>query len=91
MSAHSLLVMHNLSVLDAFFSGIRNVLSREGTAKFEKEMERFIEVYDESTSAFDLARKNWTEVGMARGKGRLAREKEKAKLAESALGFVVEI
>ncbi|KAF8630572.1 hypothetical protein AX17_005384 [Amanita inopinata Kibby_2008] len=79
MSAHSLLVMHNLSVLDAFFGGIRRVIaSSEGT--FAHEVERFVATYDEDLKVFDEAVTEWRDVDLARGKGRLAREKVKLEL-----------
>jgi len=83
MSAHSLLVMHNLAVLDAFFAGVRSVLGdihSDGSdvgGNFAKEVERFVDNYDEELEVFDEARVRWREVEMARGKGRLAREREK--------------
>lgn len=90
MSSHSLLAMHNLSVLDAFLSGVRSVLSEaNGEARFRAELENFVEFYDENMTVFDEARKSWTEVAMARGKGRLAREK--VKQTESTLGTAVEL
>ncbi|KAI0928194.1 hypothetical protein AcW2_004283 [Taiwanofungus camphoratus] len=90
MSAHALLVMHNLSVLDAFFSGIRAVLSRSsGKDDFSECVGRFLDIYDEDMVVFDEARLDWTGVELARGKGRLAREK--LKQAESSLGTAVEL
>ena len=74
MSAHSLLVMHNLSVLDAFFAGVRDAIAT-GEDVFEREVERFIQTYDEDMAAFDEAAVDWRDVDLARGKGRLAREK----------------
>ena len=75
MSAHSLLVMHNLSVLDAFFAGVRNAIAVAEVA-FEREVERFIQTYDEDMAVFDEAAVGWRNVDLARGKGRLARERE---------------
>jgi len=89
MSSHSLLVVHNLSVLDAFFAGVRSVLRKDtqvdsteaGTSPvhshFSREIERFIEEYDEELVVFEEAKVMWNEVDLARGKGRLAREREK--------------
>lgn len=88
MSAHSLLVMHNLTVLDAFFAGVRSVLS-QGNTKFEQQLDAFIEEYDEELVVFDEARISWSEVEFARGKGRLAREK--AKEGEATLGTAVQV
>ncbi len=79
MSSHSLLTMHNLTVLSAFLEGIRDVLSCGITERSEiaKEVERFEQTYDEELLLWDEAEKMWLEVEHARGKGRLAREKEK--------------
>lgn len=77
MSAHTLLVMHNLHVLDAFFAGVREALEGGGAADFGQQVDRFSEVYDEDMVLFDEAKGDWAKVEMARGKGRLAREKIK--------------
>ncbi|KAF8633120.1 hypothetical protein AX15_001501 [Amanita polypyramis BW_CC] len=74
MSAHSLLVMHNLSVLDAFFAGVRDII-RGPDDLFEREVEGFVETYDENMVVFEEASVNWRDVDLARGKGRLARER----------------
>ncbi|KAI0267388.1 tRNA-guanine(15) transglycosylase-like protein [Gloeopeniophorella convolvens] len=76
MSAHTLLVLHNLAVLDMFFAAIRRVLA-EQPDKLLEEVAQFELVYDNRLGVFAEARKIWTEVSLARGKGRLAREKEK--------------
>ncbi|EMD37196.1 hypothetical protein CERSUDRAFT_95452 [Gelatoporia subvermispora B] len=90
MSAHALLVMHNLTVLDAFFAGVRAVLARPtGSEELRKEAERFIEKYDEEMLVMEEAKAQWREVDRARGKGRLAREKEKQH--ESTVGTAVDI
>jgi queuine tRNA-ribosyltransferase len=90
MSSHSLLAMHNLSVFDAFLSGVRAVLEHpDGAALFTNEVDKFVKVYDEEMKVFEDARKSWTEVDRARGKGRLAREKDKQ--TESTLGTAVEL
>lgn len=90
MTSHSLLAMHNLAVLDAFFAGVRAVLGeKDGLSRFSEEVKRFLDVYDEDITLFDEARIYWNEVEMARGKGRLAREK--AKQEESTLGTAVEL
>lgn len=90
MSSHSLLAMHNISVLDAFMSGIRAVLAGpDGESRFKAEVDKFCEGYDEGMSVFEDARKMWTDVELARGKGRLAREREKQN--ESTLGTAVEL
>ncbi|KAM5531807.1 hypothetical protein V8D89_014506 [Ganoderma adspersum] len=91
MSAHSLLVMHNLSVLAAFLSGIGEVLARGDTARdeFEREVAKFEATYDEGMTLWDEAERMWLEVEHARGKGRLAREKEKQ--AASTIGTAVDL
>jgi hypothetical protein len=81
MSAHALLAMHNLQVLSAFFAGIRHVLESSTSEQWTKEVDRFTKMYDESLDVFDTARLSWKEVDLARGKGRLVREKEKEKKA----------
>lgn len=86
MSSHSLLVMHNLAVLDAFFAGVRGVLTKDAQAdpaeegaglSFSREIERFVNEYNEDLAVFDEAKVMWNDVNLARGKGRLAREREK--------------
>ncbi len=78
MSSHSLLAMHNLYVMDAFFGGIRNVLrSPGGGAVFDEEAGRFCDTYDEGMNVFRESEGDWRTVELERGKGRLAREKEK--------------
>lgn len=78
MSSHSLLAMHNLSVIDAFFSGIRKVLGGPGGgAAYNEEVDRFCATYDEGMNVFREAEGDWRRVELERGKGRLAREKEK--------------
>ena len=81
MSAHALLVMHNLQILSSFFAGIRHVLESSSTPEqWTKEVDRFTKMYDENLDVlFDNARTSWKEVDLARGKGRLVREKEKEK------------
>ncbi|KAL6309181.1 tRNA-guanine(15) transglycosylase-like protein [Sparassis latifolia] len=89
MSSHSLLVMHNLAVLDAFFAGVRAVLAgADGIAEFDRQVDRFMEVYDEEMAVFEEAAADWLQVDLARGKGRLAREKAKQ---ESTLGTAVDV
>ena len=83
MSAHALLAMHNLQVLSAFFAGIRHVLdSSTSDEQWTKEVDRFTKMYDESLDVFSTARLRWKEVDLARGKGRLGREKEKTAQQE---------
>ena len=79
MSSHTLLAMHNLAVMDAFFAGVRNVLSEpDGLKQFAEEVNRFHEVYDEAMVIFEEAKVDWVSVERARGKGRLQREKSGA-------------
>ena len=85
MSAHALLVMHNLAVLDAFFAGVRQLIS-EAPERWEAEVLKFGDQYDEALAVFDRAKASWKQVELARGKGRLAREKKK----EGNLGTSVE-
>jgi len=97
MTAHALLTMHNLSVVDRFFADIRDILARDGVDKFRKEVQRFRDWYDDDeavgsgTQDFSEAdevevvggtvgreaKNDWATVDKARGKGRLARDKEK--------------
>ncbi|KAJ7782972.1 tRNA-guanine(15) transglycosylase-like protein [Mycena metata] len=76
MSAHALLVMHNLEVLDAFFAGVRGVI--DGGSSFGDEVDRFVAQYSEAQAAIDEARTMWDVVNVARGKGRMARERADA-------------
>ena len=86
MTAHTFLVSHNLSVLEAFFRGIRNLLTADietQSNSFVAEVQRFVEVYDEDalcgiTGVLEAGRTSWRVVEDMRGKGRLKREKEVA-------------
>ncbi|KAL0946343.1 hypothetical protein HGRIS_012580 [Hohenbuehelia grisea] len=89
MSSHTLLAMHNIAVLDAFFGGIRSVLATGGLDKFATEADKFRAAYDDRLAILNEARVQWNEVEKARGKGRLAREK--AKQEEATLGTAVEL
>ncbi|KIK80459.1 hypothetical protein PAXRUDRAFT_833517 [Paxillus rubicundulus Ve08.2h10] len=81
MSAHTLLAAHNLAVLSALLAGVREVLADEtgegAGDRFALEVERFESSYEESMEVFSAGKKAWQDVDTARGKGRLAREKEK--------------
>jgi hypothetical protein len=88
MAAHTLLALHNLAVLDTFLAGVRRVLS-EQPEEFSQEVTRFEQIYDEKLGVLAEARKVWTEVSLARGKGRMAREREKLK--QDTLGTAVEL
>lgn len=88
MSAHTLLALHNLAVLDTFFAGVRRVLS-EQPETFSQEIARFEHIYDGRLGVLAEARKTWAEVQLARGKGRMAREREKEK--QDTLGTAIEL
>ena len=88
MAAHTFLALHNLAVLDTFFAGVRRILSERPEA-FSQEITRFEQVYDGKLGVLAEARKTWTEVSLARGKGRMAREREKLK--QDTLGTAVEL
>lgn len=81
MSAHTLIVAHNLAVVSAFLAGVRQVWVETGeecrSARFALEVERFGRAYDESGELFIAAKIDWELVDKARGKGRLDREREK--------------
>ncbi|KZW00162.1 tRNA-guanine transglycosylase [Exidia glandulosa HHB12029] len=79
MSAHALLAAHNLSVLERFFASIRHHLL---SSEFGEEVERFVRTYDGRMKLLEQARSDWKDVDLARGKGRLAREKVKMAEAE---------
>ncbi|KAG6906713.1 hypothetical protein DXG01_012455 [Tephrocybe rancida] len=82
MSAHALLVAHNLAVVDALLTGVRNTLDAVGRDGFAAEVRRFQTAYSEEGAVEQEARFMWAEVERARGKGRLAREKEKEQLKD---------
>ena len=76
MSAHTLLVMHNIQVLDAFFAGVRHLLeSPDRESLFAVEVANFVSFYDEGAMLLAEATTDWKVVDTARGKGRLARER----------------
>ncbi|KAJ3556988.1 hypothetical protein NM688_g1722 [Phlebia brevispora] len=82
MSSHALLVMHNLAVMDTFFAGVRDVLSKSaGIETFNAEIDRFVATYSEAMTILEEASVDWTKVDRARGKGRLMREKAEADSA----------
>ena len=88
MSAHTLLVMHNLAVLSHFFEGIRGVIESLSSGQrpeggWAEEVQKFHDTYDMGRGLFVQAKKRWREVDLARGKGRLAREKAKEVQPES--------
>ena len=75
MSAHTLLVAHNLAVVSAFLAGVRRVWVESESARFAVEVEKFSGAYDESWEMYIAAKKDWECVDKARGKGRLAKER----------------
>ena len=79
MSSHTLLAIHNLSVLDAFFSGIREVIdkSKADPDVFTREVQRFSATYADPRELFSEAQRDWARVEYERGKGRLARERQR--------------
>ncbi|KAI9568066.1 tRNA-guanine(15) transglycosylase-like protein [Boletus coccyginus] len=83
MSAHALLVAHNLAVVSAFLECVRQVwvegADGSRSARFALEVERFSSAYDESGELFITAKKDWEYVDRARGKGRLTRDMDKQK------------
>lgn len=90
MAAHTFLALHNLAVLDTFFAGVRRVLSEQPEV-FSQEITRFERMYDEKLGVLAEARKTFTEVSLARGKGRLARDREREKLKQDTPGTAVEL
>ncbi|KAG6901829.1 hypothetical protein C0995_007399 [Termitomyces sp. Mi166 len=92
MSAHSLLVAHNLAVVSSLLDGVRGVLSSP-SSPFADQVQRFEDTYRDIDPDPDLAREAnsnsnviqqartmWADVERARGKGRLKREKEKEEV-----------
>jgi len=78
MSAYALLHLHNLAIMQAFFKGIRSQVLKDGKEGFKKEVLRFHKKYELPERLFQGARARWKEVELARGKGRLKREREAA-------------
>jgi len=83
MSSYTLLHLHNLAIVEAFFVSIRSIL-KVSRSEFEKEVRKFYDVYDSSMGVLEEARVRWREVEDARGKGRLRREREIAAAAAAA-------
>ncbi|KAF5382905.1 hypothetical protein D9757_006397 [Collybiopsis confluens] len=85
MSAHSLLAMHNITIMNSFMAGIRAMISQNDVRLFESEVKRFFKIYIEDAdgemthNVFSEAKRAWREVELLRGKGRLARESEREK------------
>ncbi|KIY66367.1 tRNA-guanine transglycosylase, partial [Cylindrobasidium torrendii FP15055 ss-10] len=81
MGAHALLVLHNLEVVDQFMKGVRGAIANNsfGSALVDFETayrEDSIGVEGcEPSGVFAEAKRMWHEVDMARGRGRLARER----------------
>jgi len=55
MSAHALLTVHNLSMVDQFFADIRDVLERDGVDQFTEEVRKFRDWYDNDEVVCDAA------------------------------------
>ncbi|KAG9030967.1 hypothetical protein FRB95_003304 [Tulasnella sp. JGI-2019a] len=91
MSAHTMLAAHNLSILSKFLADIRQSIEKEGENTFQSQVEHFHKYYrlpDASGGLFEGAKSRWEDVNLARGKGRLAREraaKENAIVDESGV------
>ncbi|KAG8960721.1 hypothetical protein FRC00_014313 [Tulasnella sp. 408] len=87
MTAHVLLAAHNLSVLSKFFADIRAFLAEVSSApdaeeRLNEEICMFEKQFKRPDELMRKAKVNWEEVNLARGKGRLAREKA-AKATEN--------
>lgn len=78
MGAYALLQLHNRAVIHEFFNGIRDHLSQGGKDKFRESVVEFYAKYDSPQALFEGARLHWKEVELARGKGRLKRERDAA-------------
>ncbi|KAF7315297.1 tRNA-guanine transglycosylase [Mycena indigotica] len=78
MSAHSLLVLHNLAVMQAFLASVRTLL--EHSDNFGRLVDDFHNAYHEGHEQISEARTMWKEVDLARGKGRLAREQDQGDI-----------
>jgi len=77
MLAHALLVSHNLAVVEAFFAGIRRILSLPEPDQFTKACDAFRQIYPEdSWGVLEQGKRCWTKVDKERGKGRLARDRD---------------
>ncbi|KAF9510222.1 hypothetical protein BS47DRAFT_1377465 [Hydnum rufescens UP504] len=90
MSAHALLVSHNLSVLDAFFAGVREVLSApNGEELFALEVNNFSRVYLDtllgSDGVMEQGKASWKKVDLARGKAVSSERGKKFNGAEDCL------
>lgn len=83
MSAHTLLTMHNITVLDSFLRDIREFLKNESDpVAFDEAVSLFEKTYDSELEILDIAKASWTAVDLARGKGRLARERTEAAITQ---------
>ena len=77
MLAHALLVSHNLAVVEAFFTGIRQILSLPEPDQFTKACDAFRQIYPEDGwSVLGEGKRCWAKVDKERGKGRLARDRD---------------
>jgi hypothetical protein len=75
-------------VADADANVVKEEDADRSRSRFATEAARFAAVYDEGASLYAAAVRDWADVELARGKGRLAREK--AKQEESTLGTAIE-
>ncbi|KAH8828050.1 tRNA-guanine transglycosylase [Flagelloscypha sp. PMI_526] len=70
MSGHSLLVRHNMHIVERFFDGIRGVL-RTSPGSFKSEIERFRAAYRLPVELMDAAHIEWSRVEQERSQGQL--------------------
>ena len=61
------------------------MLDSSTSEQWTKEVDRFTKMYDENLDVFDTARSNWKKVDLARGKGRLGKEKGKGKTVQQVV------
>jgi hypothetical protein len=89
MSAHSILVAHNLYVVEYFFTELRALLAppadQDAERRFAEEAEKFLATYNDMEELIREAESCWKEVDLARGKGRFAREKAKQECERTVL------
>ncbi|KAH9483434.1 hypothetical protein JR316_0002902 [Psilocybe cubensis] len=92
MGAHALLALHNLAVVNAFMKAVRCVLETSAAQQtqnlWDQEVALFMRTYADPTTSglFGEAERRWKEVDLARGKGRLAREREKELSEDGKVG-----
>lgn len=86
LTSHIILAIHNSIIMSNFFLSIRNLInSSNGNGKFEEEVERFMNTYNESEGGsfsggnykcLREAKEDFNEVHLNRGKGSGKTEKE---------------